>query len=109
MIDWNQVAELRDAVGGDEFDELVEVFLDEVEGVISNLGPGSVGELESQLHFLKGSALNLGFSDLSDLCQQGETEARLGNGAAVDLPKIVRSYETSKDVFLAEVKTRFAA
>ena len=33
-------------------------------------------DLESTVHFLKGSALNLGFSHFSTLCQENETAAR---------------------------------
>ena len=34
MIDWNRISTLRDEVGAEDFDEVVELFLDEVEEVI---------------------------------------------------------------------------
>lgn len=35
MLDWNRINELRGEVGDDEFQLILELFLDEVEGVIS--------------------------------------------------------------------------
>ena len=34
MIDWSRVNELRDEVGAEDFEEVVELFLEEVEEVI---------------------------------------------------------------------------
>lgn len=110
MIAWDQVEELREAVGPDEFGELVEVFLDEVEGVLTQLSSdAAASELESQLHFLKGSALNLGFAEFSTLCQQGETIAKGGTTDGIDVPAIISSYHATKDLFLSEIAQRYAA
>ncbi len=110
MIAWDQVEELRDAVGPEEFGELVEVFLEEVEGVLTQLSAESgASELESQLHFLKGSALNLGFADFSQLCQAGETTAKGGTTDGIDVPAIVASYHATKELFLTEIAQRYAA
>ena len=58
MIDWDRLKELRDEVGAEDFDEVVELFLDEVEGVMDRLRDSpDVDTLEEDLHFLKGSAL----------------------------------------------------
>jgi HPt (histidine-containing phosphotransfer) domain-containing protein len=56
-------------------------------------------QVESALHFLKGSALNLGFSLLAQLCQDGEKVASAGNGAQVDLINVATAYELSKTAF----------
>ena len=102
MIDWKRVSELRDEIGPEDFGEVVELFLDEVEAEIGNLRRSVVEEaLESQLHFLKGSALNLGFSDFSKRCQHGETAAANGQQDQIDLPEILGSYDASKIEFLA--------
>ena len=37
MIDWARVSELRDEVGAEDFDEVVELFLEEVEEAIAAL------------------------------------------------------------------------
>ncbi|WP_442970022.1 hypothetical protein [Roseovarius sp. ZX-A-9] len=40
MIDWSRVAELRSEIGAEDFDEVVELFLEEVEAEISVLRAG---------------------------------------------------------------------
>lgn len=107
MINWAKVIELRDEVGAEDFAEVVELFLDEVEDTIVNLG-GEGRSLEHDLHFLKGSALNLGFSEFSELCSGGESAASQGLAGTVDTGAIVQSYRSSKAVFLNESDTRLA-
>ncbi len=102
QIDWKRVDELRSEVGADAFAEVVELFLEEVEEVIARLrsAPGAE-RLGDDLHFLKGSALNLGFVDVAALCQEGERRAAAGDAAAVDVAAVIESYETSRSAFLA--------
>ncbi len=105
MINWDKVSELREEIGAEDFGEVVEIFLEEVDGAIAELGkPGTEGTLETQLHFLKGSALNLGFADFSSCCQAGESAAGKGQEDGVDLPAIIKCYEASKAEFLAALK-----
>ncbi len=102
MIQWSRVRQLRDEVGADEFDEVVEIFLDEVQEVIAKLRQDAGrSEMEQNLHFLKGSALSLGFDSFSKLCQDGERRAAAGDSAAVDLPEIFAAYDESKTLFQA--------
>ncbi|EBA16986.1 Hpt domain protein [Roseobacter sp. SK209-2-6] len=103
MIDWPRVKELREEVGTEDFDEVVELFLEEVEEVISKLRTGDRSQLEQDLHFLKGSALNLGFDSFSQLCLEGERKSAQGEAASVDLPGVIQGFESSKTVFLAEL------
>ena len=110
MIDWDRIAELKEEVGADDFGEIVEIFLEEVEEGIAALRDGAPeGELESRLHFLEGRALNLGFADFSTLCQQGETTAAQGDYAQIDLPPILSSYDQSKAQFMASLDQPDAA
>lgn len=109
MIDWNRVTTLRDEVGADSFSEVVAVFLDEVDEVIARLrGAPDLANVERDLHFLKGSALNLGFEALAALCQQGERLAAEGRAAGVDLSAIVAAYEESRESFLDGLDSRAA-
>ena len=104
MIQWHRVRQLRDEVGADEFDEVVQIFLDEVQEVIARLHQDTARtQLEQNLHFLKGSALSLGFDQFSKLCQDGERRAAAGQGAEVDLPAILAVFDSSKTVFEAEL------
>lgn len=106
MIDWPRVRELKDEVGDDGFAEVIELFLEEVEEVIEKLGTGDRSQLEQDLHFLKGSALNLGFQTFSNLCLEGERMSANGQAADVDVDKIIAAYQGSKTTFLAEVDTQ---
>jgi len=108
MIHWSRISELREEVGAEDFEEIIEIFLEEVEEVIERLKQGAdVQSLEQDLHFLKGSALNLGFEGFSKLCQDGETQSAQGNAANVDLHTILANYEDSKGQFMAELPQKF--
>ena len=101
MIDWNHVQKLRDEIGADAFDEVVDLFLEEVETAVGRLRDLPDGhDPEAQLHFLRGSALNLGFIGFADLCHRGEVAAASGAGDAVDLTGLLRCYEASRLAFL---------
>ena len=101
MIDWERVADLRAEVGEEDFAEVVELFLEEVEEVVARLRAApNPARFEDDLHFLKGSALNLGFRSFSGLCQTGEKQAATGQAAAVNIVQVLASYEASKQEFL---------
>ncbi|WP_311201454.1 Hpt domain-containing protein [Sulfitobacter sp. M368] len=108
MLDWDRISNLRNEVGPDDFGEVVDLFLEEADSVTLTL-TAQAGDrnLEEALHFLKGSALTLGFCDLSDLCQISETLASKGRAHEIDLGPILVSYETSKSRFLAELPSAF--
>ena len=106
MIDWAQVSTLRDDVGKEEFVEIIEIFIEEVESVFERLRTKpDLKNLGDDLHFLKGSALNLGFSTFSEYCQQGEVNSAAGNADQVDIPTILSAYYESKAEFLSALPT----
>lgn len=110
MIDWDRVATLREEVGAEDFDEVVELFLAEVEEVIDRIKSApDLKRLEEDLHFLKGSALNLGFVDFSELCQEGELMSSKGQAGDVDLDTVLQTYGLSQTAFIDGIKTKFAA
>jgi HPt (histidine-containing phosphotransfer) domain-containing protein len=102
MIDWKRVEDLRGEIGADGFAEVADMFLEEADQAVKSLVEGlPVDEIEGQLHFLKGSALNLGFADLASICQDGERKAAAGYGALVDLGKVAKVYQASRALLLA--------
>jgi histidine phosphotransfer protein HptB len=110
MIDWKRVDELRNEIGADDFLEVAGMFLDEADQTIAALSGGlSAREVEGQLHFLKGSALNLGLADLAAICQEGERLAAAGHGATVELTRVVMVYHASKVAFLGGLARDTAA
>jgi len=106
MIDWSRVAQLRDEIGAEDFAEVAELFLLEVEDTLFRLDGAADNpeEMRELMHFLKGSALNLGFSDLSTVCSQGEA-----NSAGIDVATLKDLYARSRRFFEAGYAKRFAA
>lgn len=112
MIDWQRVRLLRDEIGAEAFGEVVELFLEEVETEIDRLAgvdPGALDDLVAALHFLKGSALNLGFETLSQLCHDMEQAAGSGQAGRFDLTAISTCYQDSKAYFLRGLDEVMAA
>mgnify|MGYP006177802983 CR=1 FL=1 len=104
MIDWKQVNRLRTDVGIDAFDEIIELFINEVEGILERLRDRpNYAEMENDMHALKGSTLNLGFQTLSELCKKGEKLSADRNPKAVNLPEIDSCFQISKSKFTTEL------
>lgn len=102
MIDWGRVNELRNEVGEEDFEEVVELFLEEVDEVIDRLrATPDLANLESDMHFLKGSALNLGFQSFSEICRKGERAAAMGQAKEFAINDVFQNYDTSRNLFLA--------
>lgn len=102
MLNWTRIEELRDEVGEDAFEEVVDLFLEEVAETLSGLG-ADLKTLESQLHFLKGASLNLGMDDFAEVCGAGERAARNGRAEEVNLTAVHDTYERSRNAFLSRV------
>lgn len=109
MIDWTRVTDLRLEIGAEDFCDIVDIFLDEVEQTLGRLPGAPPDQLGPLLHFLKGSALNLGFRDFARLCQEGEAMMAGRAPGTPDLGRILSCYEASKQSFLGTLADRFAA
>lgn len=111
MIDWSRVDEMVEEIGAEDFAEVVELFLEEVETAISQLeeGQGNPVVTEEQMHFLKGAALNLGFESLAKLCAKGEKSAAAGDADAVGPVEVRASFEMSRQQFQQDLPARLAA
>jgi len=101
MIDWNRVKDLQEEIGADDFADVVDLFLDEMETELPKLRQGhGPGDLVAVLHFLKGGALNLGFTEFSNLCLIGEISAAEHGSAGVDVQEILGCYDKSRVAFV---------
>ncbi|WP_225027914.1 Hpt domain-containing protein [Xinfangfangia pollutisoli] len=109
MIDWDRLNELRAEIGDEDLADVVGVFLDETDEVMARIRLVPACEMEGRLHFLKGSALNLGLRDFADLCQDGEKRAAAGQAAPVDLDQLAAVYQASKTAFLGALAQGTAA
>jgi len=107
MIDWARVTELHTEIGEDGFNDIIKMFLTEMNSIVAQLREGTNPQrLEMNLHALRGGLLNLGFTDVSALCQQGEAMAATGRADQVDTASIVRGYDASCNLFLSELTQR---
>lgn len=111
MIDWTRVHELVDEIGEEDFGEVVELFLLEVEGAITMLSQadGNPQIIEEQMHFLKGAALNLGFESLAQMCLKGEKAASAGRPDVVSVDDVREMYRTSRAQFEQDLPKQLAA
>ena len=110
MIDWKRVDELRGEIGAEDFEDVVELFLEEVDELVELLSfAPDPSSYEEDLHFLKGSALNLGFAEFAALCADGESKSARGEQAAVNLNLIFDCYHASKAQFLTNERVDNAA
>jgi HPt (histidine-containing phosphotransfer) domain-containing protein len=101
VIDWERITQLRNEIGAEDFGEVIEIFLEEVEAAISGLKEDAQPvTLESRLHFLKGSALNLGFADFAAACHAGEKHAAAKDFDQIKLSEILTIYDRSRAEFL---------
>lgn len=98
MIDWMRVNDFRAEIGEENFDEIVALFLEEADAAVAGLSQGlSLADLGTALHSLKGSALNLGFDSLAQMC--GAAELQAAAGIRPDVTSIVVVYGQSLGAF----------
>jgi len=101
MIDWNRVNELRTEVGVEDFAEVLDMFFDEVAEVLGGLGNGGNEATKRDLHFLKGSAMNIGLAEFNALCLSSELALFADPNVVIDLDAIRRTFLASKDILVS--------
>jgi len=108
MIDWTRVDELIREIGAEDFRDVVDLFLQEVDDAIGGLYPnGSVVGQQQSLHLIKGCAWNLGFAELGRLCAQlEEAAAPLSDEGQAH---ITQTYGASRASFLQGLQQRNVA
>ena len=100
MISWDRINELKGEVGEDDFAEVVEIFLEEMDEAMNELTSGVSKEgLGAAMHFVKGAAMNIGFHALGNICQEYETLSGEGKDDLIDCRKVVECYRISKTEF----------
>ncbi|WP_412504251.1 Hpt domain-containing protein [Roseovarius sp. SYSU LYC5161] len=105
LIDWNRVSELRSEIGGNDFSDVVALFIEEVEDMLDQFNSATeANDLQAQLHYLKGSALNLGFHAFANACRSAESKVAIEGPAAIDKKEILEGFQQSKSEFLKSVE-----
>lgn len=95
VIDWSRVEELRNDMGHEGFDEVVDLFLEEMDERITIMRTANSRNRSEDLHFLKGCAANVGFIGLHKVCSQAELDD------AFELKIVLNCYDDSKVEFLS--------
>ncbi|MDU8944537.1 Hpt domain-containing protein [Ovoidimarina sediminis] len=97
MIDWARTEELRAEVGEDDFAEIAGLFLSELAETAEALSDGlPPATLSDMFHGLKGSALNLGFTDVATRAAEGEAAP-----ASADIPALQAACAAAMRAFSA--------
>lgn len=96
MINWDRIEELRDEVGDDGLAEVLTLFCGEMEEVLDLLQTAAPDTLPAHLHFLKGSALNIGLDGVCELCQAAESKLFTDPAYRPELPEIHSAYLAAK-------------
>lgn len=104
MINWSRVTELQEDLGVEDFEEITSLFLEEVEEKLGTLINKESDSIADDLHFIKGSAANLGFEELRALCEHMENDM---NTAPVE--DLVAVYQQSKIVFFKGIPKQSVA
>lgn len=95
MLNMDRIAELKAEVGEDDFAEVFDLFREEVEEVLQALPFVPRAELPGKLHFLKGSALNIGLDAVGERCRLEEARLLEDPQATPDVTAIRRLYDQS--------------
>ncbi|MBD3679756.1 MAG: Hpt domain-containing protein [Rhodobacteraceae bacterium] len=107
MIDWKRIDELRSQVGPDDLPGLLAEFMTEMEQGLAELSLDEPApKIAANLHFLRGSALNIGLRQLAALCQNYEDAANRGNPPTGAPERLRASYRTAKSALLQGYATR---
>ena len=102
MIDWTRITELQQDIGAENLSEVTALFLEEVEAVLTQLSNAAPpGALAEQFHFLRGSALNIGFRRVAELCEMAEHVAASGEPCDAPIARLRQAYAESKALLLS--------
>ena len=105
MIDWDRIRALRVDIGAEAFEEVLDLFLEEVESGLAELDDDMAeAQRRERLHFVAGSALNLGFAALAVLCQSAER-----GGKSVSAGEIQACYAQCRAELLANIGPEITA
>ena len=103
MVNWDRISELTEEVGEDDLAEVLLLFCEEVEDVLEKLPTANADTFPAHLHFLKGSALNIGLDEVSRICEMQERRVAADPAVVPEIDLIQTAYDAAK----AELKTLY--
>lgn len=109
MINWARLAELYEDFGEDGIAEVVDIFLEEVAQAQDRLLAAQDSKsLREEFHFLKGAALNLGFDEISAICEEGEQRAADGRDSTEQKDKVALLLPRTCEIFARDWRHKMA-
>ncbi len=93
MIDRNRLLELKQEIGEEDFAEVGEVFLEEMQETLEALMQNAGSATAADFHGLRGSASNLGFVDFGAACSKAEQD--VVGGATIDIAALKALFNAS--------------
>ena len=105
MIDWGQVKSLRDEVGHEDFDEVVELFLEEVEEEVVTRPPeqSANDRTGKRSPLSKRQRDEFGVFRIFDALPGRRIRAASGHAVEIDIDKVINCYAVSKTKFIEEL------
>lgn len=103
MINRARIEELRDEVGAEDLAEVVAMFCEEVEETLDRIAAHPYPAFADNLHFLKGSALNIGMSEVGELCQAFEKSLRTDPSDIPDIGLIAAAFHKARAALYLEL------
>lgn len=101
LIEWERIRDLRAEIGAIDFAEVVALFLEEADDVLAHIADcHNPRTFEADLHFLKGAALNLGFTSFASICHDGERHIST-EPIETYIAQLATAYDLSKQALLA--------
>ena len=104
MIDWERVRTLHDDLGEEGFAAVVALYFEETDAAFGRLAAAATArEAEQAFHFLRSSALNMGFADLAEICARAERRAVAGAPTRDEAVAARAAYDPARTAFLADL------
>lgn len=107
MIDWTRLNALKADIGAVDFADVAQLFVSEIDATLTRLVDAPDRATPADFHFLRGSAANLGFEALSQLCSTAEEACK--TGATPDIAAIAQVFHASVAVIASDLPKPDAA
>ena len=101
MIDWTRLNDLRTDIGEADFADIAHVFVTEMGEKLAQLAAAPSTAMAEDFHFLRGSAANLGLTDMVTACKAAEAACRAG--AAPDVKAVAHAFDAAIAAIQAEM------
>jgi HPt (histidine-containing phosphotransfer) domain-containing protein len=106
-VDLERLTSLRDDIGAEDFADVVLLFFSEIGEKLEQMRAEPETLSEGDFHFLRGSAANLGFTEMARACAAAEAACTAGSDP--DLKAVTASFDAAQALARAEVPELSAA